>query len=72
MAHATAVIHRIHRIAAMLFLLSIIPAGWASFRGGEPAALVYLPLVFLAALSLTGIYQLVLPWARRFRARRTV
>lgn len=66
--HATII--RIHRIAAILFLLAAIPAGWASTRGGEPAVLVYLPLVFLATLTLTGIYQLVVPWMRKARSRR--
>lgn len=70
MARSAAIITRIHRIAAILFLLSVVPAGWASMRGGEPAALVYLPLLFLAGLSLTGIYQLAAPWARRYQARR--
>lgn len=65
-----AAVIRVHRVAAILFLLATPLAAWASFRGGEPAAFVYLPLPFMAVLVLTGIYQLVLPWVRKARARR--
>jgi len=71
MSKAHLVIVRIHRVAAILFLLAIAPAWWASARGGEPAAFVYLPLPFLFVLVATGIYQLVLPWVRRARTRRS-
>lgn len=69
MVRAHAVLVRIHRIAAILFLLAIVPAAVASARGGEPAFFVYLPLPFLGLLTLTGLYQLVVPWVRRARGR---
>ncbi|MEA3136311.1 MAG: hypothetical protein QOC71_592, partial [Thermoplasmata archaeon] len=31
---------------------------------------VYLPLLFLFPLIITGTYQLVLPWIRKYKARR--
>jgi hypothetical protein len=70
MAGAARVITKVHRVGAGLFLLAILPAGYASAQGGEPAALVYLPLPFLFVLILTGTYQLVAPWVRRRRARQ--
>lgn len=68
---ADVLITRIHRVSAVLFLLSIVPAGFASAKGGDPSPVVYVPLVFLLGLTLTGTYQLVMPWVRRRRARRT-
>lgn len=65
MGKAASVIVKIHRISAGLFLLSMIPAGYASFTGDAASPLVYLPLPFLFALILTGAYQLVVPWIRR-------
>ncbi len=65
-------ITRVHRVSAVLFLISTVPAGIASARGGDPSPVVYIPLVFLLGLTLTGTYQLVMPWIRRHRARRCV
>jgi hypothetical protein len=65
MGKAGRIITRGHRVSAGLFLLAIIPAGYASFRGDTASPLVYLPLPFLFALILTGTYQLVAPWTRR-------
>jgi hypothetical protein len=68
-----AFIRRVHRIFAILFLLSIPPAGYASFTGdpASPSPVVYVPLFPLLILTLTGTYQLVMPWIRQIRARRT-
>lgn len=72
MSKAELIINKVHRWSAGLFLLAIVPAGYASFTGNpdSPSPLVYLPLPFLFALILTGTYQLVLPWVRRRRAGR--
>lgn len=59
---------KVHRVAAGLLLLAIVPAAYASFRGQADSPLVYLPLPFLFALILTGTYQLVAPWVRRAQA----
>jgi len=67
---ADRIITKVHRVGAGLFLLSMIPAGYASFKGDIASPLVYLPLPFLFALILTGAYQLVMPWIRRRQARR--
>jgi hypothetical protein len=67
-----AFVRRVHRLSAVFFLLSIPPAGYASFTGTDPSnpsPLVYIPLFPLLFLALTGIYQLVLPWVRGRRAR---
>ena len=67
---ADRVITKIHRVSAGLFLLSMIPASYASFKGETASPLVYLPLPFLFVLIVTGVYQLVMPWICRRRAHR--
>ncbi|MHB1260256.1 MAG: hypothetical protein ACYC2H_00930 [Thermoplasmatota archaeon] len=71
MSKAARIITKVHRVGAGLFLLSIVPAGYASFTGNVESPLVYLPLPFLFVLILTGTYQLVMPWIRRRRAHRS-
>jgi hypothetical protein len=60
-------LRKFHRIIAVLFLAAIPFATYASFRGGKPAALVYLPLFPLLGLSVTGTCLLVRPWVQRLR-----
>jgi hypothetical protein len=67
MGKADRIITKVHRASAGLFLLAMVPAGYASFKGDTASPLVYLPLPFLFALILTGTYQLVAPWIRRAR-----
>ncbi len=64
-------LRRFHRIMAILFLLSIPPAGYFSFTGdpAAPSPVVYIPLFPLLGLTLTGTYMLVRPWVLRFRNR---
>ena len=64
------VIRRTHRIVAGLFLITIVPAAYFSFTGdpNSPHPLVYAPLLPLLLLTVTGSYQLALPWRRRRRA----
>ena len=64
------IINKIHRICAGGLLLTMVPAGYVSFKGDQTSPFVYLPLLFLFPLIITGTYQLVLPWVRRMRARR--
>ena len=66
---AGAFLRRVHRISAIFFLVSIPPAGYASFTGdpNSPSPVVYLPLFPLLGLALTGVYQLVEPWISRNR-----
>lgn len=67
---ADALLRRIHRVIAVLFLVSIPPAAFASFRGDATSPLVYLPLFPLLGLTLTGSYLLVRPWIQGLWARR--
>ena len=62
-------IRKTHRVVAGLFLLTIVPAAYLSFTGdpNAPHPLVYAPLFPLLLLTLTGTYQLALPWTRRRR-----
>ncbi|WP_247004858.1 hypothetical protein [Halosolutus gelatinilyticus] len=64
-------LRRTHRVIAVLFLVTIPPAGFFSFSatGSEVSPVVYLPLFPLLGLILTGTYLLVKPWARRLRVR---
>lgn len=61
---------KIHRVCAGGLLLTMVPAGIVSFQGNAESPFVYLPLLFLFPLILTGTYQLVAPWVRRARARK--
>lgn len=72
MGKADHIITKVHRIAAAVFLLTIIPAAYFSFTGDpeSPSPFVYLPLFPLLFLIITGTYQLVMPWIRRSRAQR--
>lgn len=72
MAKLAAIVTKVHRACAALFLLTIPFAAYASFTGQEESVLVYLPLPFLFVLIITGTYQLVAPWVRRRRAASTV
>lgn len=70
MGKADRVITKVHRVCAGFLLLTMLPAGYASFQGGKPVILVYLPLLFLFPLILTGTWQLVAPWVRKARANQ--
>ena len=72
MSKVQAVINKVHRVCAGFLLLSMVPAAYASFTGdrAHPSFWVYLPLLFLFPLIITGTYQLVLPWVRKYRSRR--
>lgn len=67
---AESVIRKTHRVVAGLFLITVVPAAYLSFTGNpdSPHPLVYAPLLPLLLLTVTGTYQLVLPWTRRRRA----
>lgn len=64
---AESAIRKTHRVVAGLFLITIVPAAYFSFTGdpNSPHPLVYAPLFPLLLLTITGTYQLVLPWTRR-------
>lgn len=64
------VIRKTHRVVAGLFLITIVSAAYFSFTGdpSAPHPLVYAPLLPLLLLTVTGTYQLVLPWTRPRRA----
>jgi hypothetical protein len=64
---------RVHRILAVLFLLTIPPAAYFSFTGDRdsPHPVVYLPLFPLALMVITGTWMLVRPWITYWRARQS-
>lgn len=62
-------LRKAHRIVAIGFLLSIPPAAYYSIRGDASSPFVYLPLVWLLGLTVSGVYMLVKPWVRSWRAR---
>lgn len=67
---ADSFLRKTHRVMAGLFLLTIPPAAYFSLTGDQasPSPFVYFPLFPLFVLTLTGTYQLVVPWLRRRRA----
>lgn len=70
---ADGVLRKTHRVIAVLFLLTIPLAAYASFQGNDPAnpsPLVYLPLFPLLLPTITGTYLLVRPWVVKLRSRR--
>ena len=71
MSKAHRIITKIHRVCAGLLLLSMVPASYVSLVVKDAEhPLVYLPLLFLFPLIITGTYQLVQPWIRKARSRR--
>jgi hypothetical protein len=64
---------RVHRILAVLFLLTIPPAAYSSFTGdpASPPPAVYGPLFPLALMTITGTWMLVRSWIRSWRAWRS-
>lgn len=62
---------RVHRVLAVLFLLSIPPAAYFSFTGDPlaPHPLVYMPLFPLALMVITGMWMLVRPWIKSLQGR---
>jgi hypothetical protein len=64
---------RVHRILAVLFLLTIPPAAYFSFTGDpdSPHPVVYVPLFPLALMVITGTWMLVRPWIKYWRARQS-
>lgn len=66
-----AVWRRMHRILAVLFLLSIPSAAYFSFTGDPlaPHPLVYVPLFPLVLMMVTGTWMLVRPWITSWQRR---
>ena len=65
-------IRQIHRWVAIVFTATVA-ANFAAMALGEPPMwLVYLPLLPLFLLLLTGLYMFVLPHAARWRSRRQI
>jgi hypothetical protein len=64
-------IRQTHRWLSIIFTLTVIANFVAIARGEPPAWVTYSPLLPLGLLLLTGLYMFVLPYAVRWRARRT-
>lgn len=67
-------IRQIHRWVSVLFTLTVL-ANFVAIgvgQGEEPPALVtYSPLLPLALLLFTGLYLFALPYAKRWRGRKS-
>lgn len=64
---------KLHRILAVLFLLTMPTAAYFSFTGDDPAnphPLVYAPLFPLVLMIVTGTWMLVRPWLANARPKR--
>lgn len=64
---------RVHRVLAVLFLLTLPVVIWASATGDpkDPSPLVYLSVPPMLVLTVTGTWLLVRPWLAKRRAQRT-
>jgi hypothetical protein len=64
---------RVHRIMAVLFLLTVPAAAYFSMTGDPqaPSPVVYLPLFPLLLMTITGTVLLVQPWIQSRRAQRS-
>lgn len=64
------ILRRTHRAIAVLFFLTVPPAGYFSITatGTEVSPVVYFPLFPLFGLMLTGGYLLAKPWVLWIRA----
>ena len=64
-------IRQIHRWLSIIFTLTVIANFVAMAKGPPPAWVTYSPLPFLFLLLFSGLYLFVLPYATRWRSRRT-
>jgi heme A synthase len=64
-------IRQTHRVLSILFTLTVIANFVAMSQGQPPAWVTYAPLLPLALLLFTGLYLFVLPYATKWRSRRT-
>ncbi len=64
-----AYVRQAHRIVTSFWLLLILVALSLEFVGGIDSSVLTLPIVGLLILMvITGVYMLLRPWVRRFRA----
>jgi hypothetical protein len=69
--HWNAWIRQIHRWLSIIFTLTVL-ANFASLGLGKaPGWIVYTPLPPLFLLLFSGLYMFALPYAARWRSRRT-
>ena len=64
-------IRQIHRWLSIIFTVTVIANPVAMGLGQTPAWVVYSPLLPLVLLLFTGLYLFVLPYATKWRSRRT-
>ena len=63
-------IRQFHRVVSGAFIVCVIANFAVRMTGTSPAWVTYSPLIPLAALSLTGLYMLALPYASRLSNSR--
>ena len=64
-------VRQIHRWLSIAFTLTVIANFVALSQGTPPGWVTYSPLFPLALLLLTGLYMFALPYATRWRSRRS-
>ena len=64
-------IRQIHRWLSIAFTLTVIANLVAMTQGPPPAWVTYSPLLPLFLLLFTGLYLFVLPYATKWRSRRS-
>ena len=64
-------IRQTHRWLSIAFTVTVIANFVAMTQGPPPAWITYSPLFPLAVLLFSGLYLFMLPYATRWRGRRT-
>ena len=64
-------IRQTHRWLSIAFTLTVIANFVVMAQGTPPAWVTYAPLLPLALLLFSGLYLFALPYATRWRGRRT-
>jgi hypothetical protein len=64
-------IRQTHRWLSIAFTLTVLANFAAMTQGQPPAWITYSPLFPLALLLFSGLYLFMLPYASRWRGRRT-
>ena len=64
-------IRQTHRWVSIIFTLTVIANFVALSRGTPPDWVTYSPLLPLALLLFSGLYLFVLPYATKWRTRRS-
>jgi hypothetical protein len=64
-------VRQTHRWLSIVFTMTVVANFVSMALGNPPACIVYSPLPPLFIMLLTGLYMFALPYAAKWRTRRT-